>query len=884
MPLATGTRLGPYEIDAPLGAGGMGEVYSARDTRLARTVAIKVLPSHRSDQPEARERFDREARAIAALNHPNICQIYDVGSQGPIDYLVLEYLQGVSLADRLATGAIPFNQILRFALEVADALDAAHRRGIIHRDLKPGNIFLTAHGECKVLDFGLAKLVHADVPEAATATSPVTMAGTAVGTIAYMSPEQARGETLDERTDIFSFGAVLYEMATGKPAFQGKTSAVIFKAILDETPVALSERNPILPERLDDVVSKALEKDRNLRYQSAAELRADLQRLKRDSESGTAVQVSRQKKSTRTPWVAIPAFLLLAAAAAGIFYFVEHRSLPRSTAWEQLTFFTDSAVYPALSPDGRMLAFIRGNSTFFGRGEIYVKMLPSGDAVQLTHDAGLKLAPAFSFDGSRISYSIVDPWDVWQIPVLGGQPSLVMRNASSLSWIDSGKRLLFSELRNGLHLVLVTTNEGRGESRDVYVPPGQRSMVHHSYLSPDGRWVLMVVMDARGSLLPCEVAPFDGTGNTRVVGPAEGTCTSGAWSADGKWLYVSSSSGGRFHIWRQRFPDGPLQQVTSGTTEEEGIALSPDGESLLTSVGTEDDTIWLHDGQGDHQLSSEGSASAATISWDKSKIYYLLVQNDKGTGSSLWVHNLADGTSERIASGPTIQNGARLQEYALSHDGKTVAFSTRNDSGKTQIWLASVDRRSSPRQLASSTSQDSPSFLPDGDLLIRSLEGSQNFLYRIRPDGTERRKITADPIFDIFSTSPDGRWVVASATGPDDDHPYATVAYPVNGGDPLRLCNAFCAGNWDVSGKYFYLIFDALQGINSYSMPVNPARGIPDLPAGGIRGDADFKAALKADKRVAVIPRGIDSAAGPNFYTYTLRNTRRNIYRIPLPD
>jgi serine/threonine protein kinase len=474
MPLASGTRLGPYEIDAPLGAGGMGEVYSARDTRLDRTVAIKVLPSHRSDQPEARERFDREARAIAALNHPNICQIYDGGSQGPIDYLVLEYLQGVSLADRLATGAIPFHQILRFSLEVADALDAAHRRGIIHRDLKPGNIFLTAHGECKVLDFGLAKLVDEDVPEAATATSPVTMAGTAVGTIAYMSPEQAGGETLDERTDIFSFGAVLYEMATGKPAFQGKTSAVIFKAILDETPVALSERNPILPER--------------------------------------------------------------------------------------------------------------------------------------------------------------------------------------------------------------------------------------------------------------------------------------------------------------------------------------------------------------------------------------------------------------------------LQAYALSHDGKTVAFSTRNDSGKTQVWLASVDRRSSPRQLQSSTNEDSLSLLPDGDLLIRSVEGSQNFLYRMRPDGTDRRKITPDPIFDIFSTSPDGRWVIASTKGSDDDHPYATVAYPVNGGDPQRLCNVFCADNWDVSGKYFYMVFDTLQGFNSYMMPVNPARGIPDLPSGGMRGDADLKAALKADKRVVVIPRGIDSAAGPNFYTYTLRNTRQNIYRIPLPD
>ena len=294
-----------------------------------------------------------------------------------------------------------------------------------------------------------------------------------------------------------------------------------------------------------------------------------------------------------------------------------------------------------------MLAFIRGSGTFFGKGEVYVKLLPSGDAVQLTHDSSRKLAPVFSPDGTRIAYGTAVPFDTLEVPVLGGQPNLLLKNASSLSWIDNGKHLLFSEIREGLHMVLVTTNEGRAESRDVYVPPSERGMVHHSYLSPDGRSVLLVEMNERGELLPCEVVPFDGSGSKRVVGPPHAICTSGAWSPDGKWIYVSANSGGHFHIWRQGFPDGPLQQVTSGITEEEGIAMSADGESLLTSVGARDATIWLHDANGDHQLSSEGSAFGTTLSQDKTKLYYVLLEGEQSPetacGFAIWSAEPASG-------------------------------------------------------------------------------------------------------------------------------------------------------------------------------------------------------------------------------------------------
>jgi Tol biopolymer transport system component len=860
----------------------MGEVYSARDTRLDRIVAIKVLSSHRSDETDARERFEREGRTIAALNHPNICQLYDVGAQGSIHYLVLEFLQGETLADRLHRGPFLLNELLRYAQEITDALDAAHRRGIIHRDLKPGNIFLTTHGECKVLDFGLAKLADEARPEALTVTgsSPVTVAGTAVGTVAYMSPEQARGEALDERTDIFSLGAVLYEMATGKTAFQGKTSAVIFKAILDETPIAISERNPILPDRLNEIVNKSLEKDRNLRYQSASDFRSDLQRLKRDSESGAVVSAARRRRSSpQWAWVAAVAFVLAMAAVVGIYRFMGRRAPPRSTTWEQLTFFTDSAVYPALSPDGRMLAFIRGESSFLGPGDVYVRLLPSGDAVQLTHDSAFKLAPAFSPDGARVIYSTADPWDVLQVPVLGGQPSPLLKNASSLSWIDGGKQLLFSELREGLHMVLVTANEGRGESRDVYVPPGNRSMVHHSYLSPDGRWVLIVSMDTRGALMPCQVVPFDGRGSAEVVGPPQSTCTSGAWSPDGKWLYVSSNQGGRFHIWRQKFPNGPLEQVTSGTTEEEGIAMSSDGESLLTSVGVRDNTIWIHDASGDHQLSSEGSAFWTKFSADGSKLYYLK-QSLQNPGNDLWVRDLSSGASELVVSGSAIQPGATVDDYAVSRDGKHAAISIKDEAGLVHLWIVSTDRRSSPHPLAGATSEDSPWFLPNGDLLVRSTEGGQNFLYRISPDTGERRKITPEPVLDVYSVSPDGRWVVVSAKGPDEENFAVTVALPIDGGPSVLVCNAFCYGRWDVSGKVFFVTLHAPNDSNTYRLPVNLTRGLPDFPAAGVRTVAD----LRGNKGLVPIREEIESAAAANYYSYTRQNTRRNIYRIPLPE
>jgi serine/threonine protein kinase len=325
MRLAPGTRLGPYEILGPLGAGGMGEVYKGRDTRLDRTIAIKILPSA---DPDRRLRFAREARAVAALSHPHICVLHDVGEQAPstdptqpVAFIVIEYLEGESLADRLKAGPLPPDVLVGLALQITDALDAAHGANVIHRDLKPQNIFVTARGQAKVLDFGLAKLdaganaADADVAAQATmiAERALTDPGTAIGTVAYMSPEQARGDDTDARTDIFSFGAVLYEMATGRPAFSGKTSAVIIDELLNRTSTAPRILNPQIPGELDRIIRRALEKDRGRRYQHASELRADLERLEHGRAAGADARDSARWTTRRRLGAAIAAGVLLVA-------------------------------------------------------------------------------------------------------------------------------------------------------------------------------------------------------------------------------------------------------------------------------------------------------------------------------------------------------------------------------------------------------------------------------------------------------------------------------------------------------------------------------------------------------------------------------------------
>jgi Tol biopolymer transport system component/DNA-binding winged helix-turn-helix (wHTH) protein len=546
--------------------------------------------------------------------------------------------------------------------------------------------------------------------------------------------------------------------------------------------------------------------------------------------------------------------------------------------WLELTNFTDSATSPAISPDGRMLAFIRGAQTFVGPGQIYVKMLPGGEPVQLTHDSLRKMGPAFSPDGARIAYTVFPPFDTWVIPVLGGEPRLMLPNASGLTWID-GQHLLFSEVKIGVHMAVATASESRDEQRDVYVPPRDRGMAHRSYLSPDGKWVLLAEMD-NGGWLPCRLVPFDGSSPGRQVGPQGASCTSGAWSPDGKWMYLSSDAGGQFHIWRQRPSDGDPEQVTFGPTEEEGIAMHPDGRSLVTSVGLEESSVWIHDPDGDRQVSSEGYAIAPYLSPGGTKVYYL-VRPRGPTGSfysgELWVADVKGGNPEHLLPGFAVTG------YDISPDGGRIVFAAQDRQGESHLWIAALDHRFPPRQIPSSTKDDSPFFVPGGYVVYRGAEGGSNFVFRVNEDGTARQKVSPNPIFELISVSPDGEWFTALAPLQGEKDPVATWAYPVDGRAPLKICAGYCSNRWDRSGKLFGLtLTDRTHSdvpVQTVIFPLSAGKDLPPLPNFDIDSPIDPQRIPGVKVVDAAIAPGLTSST----YVYTRESVHRNLYSIPVP-
>jgi Tol biopolymer transport system component len=875
-----GQNISHYRVLSKLGSGGMGVVYEAEDLRLGRRVALKMLPEGMI-QPGDADRFRREARTASSLNHPNICTIHEIDESEGQQFIVMELLEGHTLAHKIAERPLKTATLIDYGIQIADALDAAHNKGVIHRDIKPANIFITDLGQAKVLDFGLAKLAqpaNADSKASTMAsTDGLTSFGTTLGTLLYMSPEQTRGEELDARTDIFSFGVVLYEMSTGALPFKGNTPAVVFNQILEKNPAPPSQLNSDVPLRLEEIIHKALEKHRDLRYQSAAELRADLKRLRRDIESSrgsvpVAVVSARARNWGR--WLVVG--LAVALVAGGLAFWQPwkaHRSSAANGQWVQVTDFADSVTSPALSADGRMLAFVRGPDTFFGPGQIYVKLMPNGEPKQLTDDSLEKMAPVFSPDGSQIHYTGVDSqynFNTYSVPVLGGQPQLLLSNAAGLTWINEGQ-VLFSEYKtNRPNMAIVTATASRMQQRNIYVPPNTRGMAHRSAISPDGKNVLLAEMD-NGGFLPCRLVPFDGSNPGRTIGP-DASCTYVAWSPDGKWMYFSADTDNGFHLWRQRFPEGQPEQFTFGPTEQEGLAMDHSGEFLLTSAGVSQTTLWLHDSKGDHQISPEGYSSSPHFSSDGRRLFFIhaTVQAKGDFRGELKVLDLATGSITKVVPGIV------LTMYSLSPDGKQVAFRSVDAQNKPHVWLAPVDGSAPPRQPFAENGAE-PTLAPGGVIYYRLQQNGVNRLYRFSPDG--RHELVLSGVNDLLSISPDGRWL--GFWGHDPAEPENVLTNLVLDTQTQRIVPvcSHCEFYWTTDGRSMVVSPGfAREEHSTYILPVKPGLGLPDIPPGGWKTDAE----LVRDK-ARIIDQVVQLAPSGRDYAWQKGTNQRNIYRIPLP-
>ena len=857
-------RLGPYRIVGLLGAGGMGEVFRARDSTLNREVALKLLPAAYAIDPDRLARFRREAQALAALNHPHIAAIYGFEDADGRQALVLELVEGKTLADRIKDGPISTREALTLAHQIAQALEAAHDKGIVHRDLKPANIKVTPGGVVKVLDFGLAKTIG-DLQTTIISESPTspsdTRVGTVLGTAAYMSPEQARGEDVDARTDVWAFGCVLFEMLAGRRAFEGDSAADSMAKVLQGEP-DWSRLPRHIPARVQSLLRQCLQKNRDRRPQTMREARAVVERLLAPPAS-----VSRT-------WAGIAAVTIVAIAVAAIFWLRGDRT-PWSdrSRWVQLTNL-DSVSQPALSPDGRMVAFIRGPQTFVSPGQVYVKHLPAGEPVPLTSDNYPKMSPVFAPDGSRLAYTVTDgpSWDTWEVATLRGQARPWLRNASGLKWTGPDT-LLFSEVKTGNHMAIVRSNQGRTDTRDVYVPPHESGMAHRSDVSPDRRWVLVVEMDERGVWLPCRVVPLDG-GASRVVGPLPSRCTEAAWSPDGRWMYFTADAGDGFHIWRQTFPDGPPVAVTTGPTQEEGLAFSPDGRSLITSVGMTQRGVWLHDASGERQVSLEGYAFMPLLSADGRKVCFkrapAVVSGQ--TPAQLWMADLVSGHTTRLFPDQLVTS------FDVSRDDRVVAAVSEAD-GRSRLWWTWLDGREPPRRV-SSHEGDNPRFGADGGIILRVSERETAVLHRMRSQESPLERIGRVAGSVIGMVSPDGKWVSAAPMREE----YVLMSTAGDASIPLTSLAESVRVRWSPDGLRAALSiqYGAASGFGygrTYVLPVAPGAVLPAIPAAGFQSEAE----LAAVPGVQVIPHG-DVALGPSpaVYAFSRVTTTRNLYRIPL--
>jgi eukaryotic-like serine/threonine-protein kinase len=703
MPIRTGTRLGDCEILSVVGSGGMGEVYRARDERLQREVAIKVLPDALAGDKDLLRRFEQEARAAAALNHPNILSVYQFGlTETGTPYVVMELLQGQTLRERLITGALPVRKTVEYALQITRGLAAAHDRGIIHRDLKPENLFITRDGVVKILDFGLAKLISTNGGAQNTITALGSEAGTVLGTMGYMAPEQLRGQTVDPRCDIFSLGAVLYEMLSGQRAFHGETPADTVSAILKEEPPDLSEHPGKIPPALARIVQRCLEKNPAERFQSARDLAFNLELLSSSSSSSgkvPAVEPPGKKKKTAPLLAAV--LLLLVGLAVGFLLARGQKSLLPSrepVALRRLTDFVGMEESPALSPDGRSVAF---TADFTGRRQTWVRLLSGGTPLQITKDDADHQSPRWSADSASLIYFTPSSdangqGTIWEVPALGGTPHPIATSFSAGDLSHDGKLLAYLRASAGSVELAVADRDG-GHPRSIARLDSDYNYGNVRW-SPDDR--LLAIQ--RGRTFDYDVLYVPSSGGELKPLTRDGNPLSGfAWLPDSSGVVYASSRGSTvlylptMNLWSVHLDGKDLRQLTFGEFSYESPDVDSKGNVVATRSRIQFD-IWKYPVQGSARQNvargvqithQTGAVLTPTLSPHDGEVAYL---SDSGGRGNIWVLNLEDGQSRQVTfeQDPRVAIGLPV----WSPDGKYISFVRRGLTGwNVDLWLENPD-------------------------------------------------------------------------------------------------------------------------------------------------------------------------------------------------